>query len=320
MTVNEAVKQFLEYLRIEKGCSDLTVESYEQKLDRFKDWVTDETLVSSVEDVDLELIRNYRLHLARSRGADGETLERVTQRYHLIALRALLRYLAVQRNMTVLAADRIELPKGAARSVSFLSLDQVDRLMSSADSPEEPGLRDRAIMEMLFSTGMRVSELVRLDRDKIDLESRELGITGKGNRTRVVFLSDQAVVWIRKYLDSRDDDYKPLFIRYRGRKNVKVKGEAEGMRLTRRSVERIVLRYAGNCKLQVKTTPHTLRHSFATDLLSSGADIRSVQEMLGHRNVATTQVYTHVTDKQLKEVHRAFHSRSTRTPESGKKD
>jgi len=307
MTIAEAIEQFLQYVEIEKGYSRLTVESYRRYLGRFAQWVADSTTASSVGEINVELVRDYRLHLARVTGPDGRELKRVTQGYYLIALRALLRYLSVQRDMNVMAADKIELPKAGARNVSFLKLEEMDRLMGSPDVSEEPGLRDRAILEMLFSTGLRVSELVKLNRDQIDFERRELGIIGKGNRARVVFLSDDAVEWIRKYLDSREDYFKPLFIRYAGRGIAGKDGEK--MRLTTRSVQRLVARYAKTAMLQVKTTPHTLRHSFATDLLSGGADIRSVQEMLGHKSITTTQVYTHVTDKRLKEVHRAFHSR-----------
>jgi site-specific recombinase XerD len=307
VTIAEATEQFLQYLEIEKGYSRLTVESYRRYLGRFAQWVADSTTAASVGEVNVELVRDYRLHLARATGPDGRELKRVTQGYYLIALRALLRYLSVQRDMNVMAADKIELPKAGARNVSFLKLEEMDRLMGSPDVSEEPGLRDRAILEMLFSTGLRVSELVKLNRDQIDFERRELGIIGKGNRARVVFLSDDAVEWIRKYLDSREDYFKPLFIRYAGRGIAGKDGEK--MRLTTRSVQRLVARYAKTAMLQVKTTPHTLRHSFATDLLSGGADIRSVQEMLGHKSITTTQVYTHVTDKRLKEVHRAFHGR-----------
>ncbi len=232
-------------------------------------------------DINVDLVREYRLHLARSTGPDGRELKRVTQAYYLIALRALLRYLAVQRDMDVMVADKIELPKAEGRNVSFLKLDEMDRLVSAPDVSEEPGLRDRAILEMLFSTGLRVSELVKINRDQIDLQRRELGVIGKGNRARVVFLSDDAAAWIKRYLDSREDFFKPLFIRYAGRGIAGKDGEK--MRLTTRSVQRIVKMHAKGAMLQVKTTPHTLRHSFATDLLSGGADIRSVQEMLGHK-------------------------------------
>ncbi len=307
MTIAEAIEHFLQYVEIEKGYSRLTVESYRRYLGRFAQWVTVSSAASSVGDINVDLVRDYRLHLARSTGPDGRELKRITQGYYLIALRALLRYLSVQRDMDVMAADKIELPKAGARNVSFLKLEEMDRLMGSPDVSEEAGLRDRAILETLFSTGLRVSELVKLNREQIDFERKELGIIGKGNRARVVFLSDDAAVWIKKYLDSREDYFKPLFIRYAGRGIAGKDGEK--MRLTTRSVQRLVARYAKTAMLQVKTTPHTLRHSFATDLLSGGADIRSVQEMLGHKSITTTQVYTHVTDKRLKEVHRAFHSR-----------
>jgi site-specific recombinase XerD len=307
MTIAEAIEQFLQYVEIEKGYSRLTVQSYRRYLVRFAEWVAGSTKALSVGDINVDLVRDYRLNLARATGRDGRELKRVTQGYYLIALRALLRYLSVQRDMEVMAADKIELPKAGARNVSFLKLDEMDRLMGGPDVAEESGLRDRAMLEMLFSTGLRVSELVKLNREQIDLERRELGVIGKGNRARVVFLSDDAAAWVKKYLDSREDLFKPLFIRYAGRGIAGKDGEK--MRLTTRSVQRIVAQYAKTAMLQVKTTPHTLRHSFATDLLSGGADIRSVQEMLGHKSITTTQVYTHVTDKRLKEVHRAFHGR-----------
>ena len=316
MTIAEAIDQFLQYVEIEKGYSRLTVETYRRYLGRFSEWVSAFSAATVVGDISVDLVREYRLHLARSTGPDGRELKRVTQGYYLIALRALLRYLSVQRDMEVMAADKIELPKVGARNVSFLKLDEMGRLMNAPDVSEEPGLRDRAILEMLFSTGLRVSELVKLNRDQIDLERRELGIIGKGNRARVVFLSDDAAAWIKKYLDSREDYFKPLLIRYAGRGIAGKDGEK--MRLTTRSVQRIVKAYARSAMLQVKTTPHTLRHSFATDLLSGGADIRSVQEMLGHKSITTTQVYTHVTDKRLKEVHQAFHGR--KKPEDGCSD
>ncbi len=308
MTISQGIEQFLEYLEIEKGYSRLTVDTYRRYLIRFADWVSSGSSGALlVGDIKPDLVRGYRLHLARHQGPDGEGLSRVTQGYYLIALRALLRYLAVQRSMDVMAADKVELPKAASRNVSFLKLEEVDRLMGATDVSEEPGLRDRAILEMLFSTGLRVSELVKLNRDQVDLQRRELGVIGKGNRARVVFISDDAARWVGKYLESREDYFKPLFIRYAGRA---VPGkDGEKMRLTTRSVQRIVKRYARAAMLQVKTTPHTLRHSFATDLLSGGADIRSVQEMLGHKNITTTQVYTHVTDKRLRDVHRTFHGR-----------
>jgi site-specific recombinase XerD len=184
---------------------------------------------------------------------------------------------------------------------------QIKRLLNSPQISNELNLRDKAILETLFSTGLRVSELVSLNRDQIDLERQEFGVKGKGNKIRVVFLSDTAVQWISRYLRSRQDNFRPLFIRYTGRLDTEKNGEK--MRLTARSIQRIVAKYTKRCGLPIKVTPHTLRHSFATDLLISGADIRSVQEMLGHESIRTTQVYTHVTNRHLKEVHKAFHSR-----------
>ncbi|MFP3880484.1 MAG: tyrosine-type recombinase/integrase, partial [Dehalococcoidia bacterium] len=233
---------------------------------------------------------------------------RATQSYHIVALRAFLRYLLVQRDIVTLSPDKVELPKQTSRSVSFLNSDQIERLLKSPRIATDAGLRDRTILETLFSTGLRVSELVNLNRDQIDLERKEFGVKGKANKLRVVFLSDTAAEWIERYLKIRRDSFKPLFIRHSG--TVDIRNNGEKMRLTARSIQRIVAKYAKRSGLPIEATPHTLRHSFATDLLIGGADIRSVQEMLGHESIRTTQVYTHVTNRHLKEVHRAFHSKN----------
>jgi len=302
------ITEFLEYLEIEKGCSFLTTRVYRHYLDRFHNWLSENSPTTSrVEDIDLELIRRYRLYLAHLRTRNGLLLKRVSQSYHIIALRAFLRYLLVKRDIPTLSPDKIELPKQNSRSVSFLDPEQIKRLLSSPQISNEIGLRDKAILETFFSTGLRVSELVKLNRDQIDLKRQEFGVKGKGNKLRVVFLSDTASQWIERYLQSRQDHFKPLFIRYSG--SVDTQKNGEKMRLTARSIEKIVAKYARRCGLSIKVSPHTLRHSFATDLLIGGADLRSVQEMLGHESIRTTQVYTHVTNRHLKEVHKAFHGR-----------
>jgi len=247
------------------------------------------------------------LYLAHIRDRNGAQLKRITQSYYIIALRAFLRYLLVKRDILTLSPDKIELPKQVSRSVSFLDSGQIERLLNSPKISNNIGLRDKTILETLFSTGLRLSELVSLNRDQIDFDRQEFGIKGKGNKIRVVFLSDTAAQWIRRYLQSRQDYFKPLFIRYSGAVDTQKNGEK--MRLTARSIQNIVAKYAKRCGLPIKVHPHTLRHSFATDLLISGADIRSVQEMLGHESIRTTQVYTHVTNRHLKEVYKAFHSR-----------
>lgn len=308
MTVEQAINEFLEYLEVERGNAPLTIKVYRHYLDRFSEWLAATCPdVTKPEDLHLEIVRRYRLHLSRLKGPTGAPVKKTTQSYHIIALRAFLRYLIVQRGMITLAPEKIDLPKSAPRTVPFLKPEQVEKLMGCPDTSTIVGLRDRAILETLFSTGLRVSELVRLNRDQIDLMSQEFSVVGKGNKPRVVFLSNTATEWLKRYLESRSDTFRPLFIRYS--RGVDMAKEGEKMRLTPRSVEMMVARYARSCGISVKTTPHTLRHSFATDLLSAGADIRSVQEMLGHESIRTTQVYTHVTDRQLKEVHRAFHSR-----------
>jgi len=307
MDINSLLNQFLEYLEIEKACSPLTIRAYRHYLERFNYWLAESCSTTNPGDIDLECVRKYRLYLAHLRSRNGFLLKRVSQSYHVVALRSFLRYLSVQRDMATLSPEKIELPKQVSRSVSFLDAERINRLLSSPQISNEIGLRDKAILETLFSTGLRVSELVRLNRDDVDLKRQEFGVRGKGNKLRVVFLSNTAAEWLGRYLRSRQDHLKPLFIRYSG--TVSTEKGGERMRLTARSIQKIVAKYAKRSGLPIKASPHTLRHSFATDLLIAGADLRSVQEMLGHESIRTTQVYTHVTNRHLKEVHKAFHNR-----------
>jgi len=243
--------------------------------------------------------------LSRIKTKKGEFLKKKTQGYHIIALRALLRWL-VKNDQKVLPPEKLDLPKMEDRSIRFLSSQQVRKLLDQPTISKIIGLRDKAIMETLFSTGLRVSELTNLNRDQIDLKARELGVIGKGGRARVVFLSKRAVSWLGRYLAARDDHYRPLFIRYSGKKDIT--NTDEEMRLSPRSVQRAVEKYRKKARIPIEVTPHVLRHSFATDLLFQGADLRSVQELLGHKNIATTQIYTHITNKRLRETHEKFHS------------
>jgi site-specific recombinase XerD len=262
--------------------------------------------VADVGDISAEVVRRYKLALARHRNEHtGRPLSRASQTYFLVALRALLRYWA-QQGVDVMPPDRIELGKAPARSLKFLDPDQLQRLLNAPDLKEPRGLRDRALLETFFSTGLRLSELAGLDRDRINLKTREFGVIGKGRKPRVVFLSDAAAESLARYLSVRTDRWKPLFIRMKGRLDKTPGGP--GMRMSTRSIERLVQKYVRMAGLGIKATPHTLRHSFATDLLSNGADLRAVQEMLGHANLNTTQIYTHVTNPQLRAAHRKFHS------------
>ena len=307
MQLGQLINDFLEYLEIERGHSPGTITDYRHYLNRFHSWMLQDKGSEDPRDINRDTVRNYRLFLARFRNENGVKLKPVTQSYHIIALRSLLRYLLVQRDIETLSPDKIQLPKQMQRSVDFLKIEQVNRLLESPKIDDITGLRDKAILETLFSTGLRVSELVSLDKDNVDLERKEFGIRGKGNKLRVVFLSDTAAEYIKRYIEYRNDSYKPLFIRHNGHVDQRKKGE--NMRLTARSIQNIVNKYARNSGLPLKVSPHTLRHSFATDLLIAGADLRAVQEMLGHESIRTTQVYTHVTNRHLKEVHRAFHGR-----------
>src|SRR5438105_12731426 len=248
---------------------------------------------------------SYAVFCLQKKKHTGRPLTRASQTYFLIAIRSMLRYWTLQ-GIEVLAPDRIELGKAASRSMKFLDTDQLRRLLAAPEVNDPRGLRDRALLETFFSTGLRLAELARLDRDDINLKTREFGVIGKGRKPRVVFLSDAACLWLGRYLESRSDRWKPLFIRMKGRLDTTPGGP--GMRMSVRSIERVVQKYVKLAGLAVKATPHTLRHSFATDLLSNGADLRAVQELLGHANLNTTQIYTHVTNPQLRAVHRKFHS------------
>ncbi len=298
-------EDFLEYLEIEKNCSKLTIRDYRHYLEVFRIWHKETIPEKELDKIDLADIRKYRVYLSNKVDSKGAGLKRVTQNYYIIAFRSFLRFL-IKNDIKALEPSKIDLPKTESRSLKFLEREQVDRLVTSPDTSKEEGVRDRAIMELLFSTGLRVSELVSLNRDQINLDRKEFGIIGKGRRSRIVFVSDRAADWIQKYLNHRKDAFKPMFIRYSG--TVIEENNGERMRLTARSVERVVKKYVRQARIPVDATVHTLRHSFATDLLTNGADLRSVQEMLGHKNIATTQIYTHITNKQLREVHKSFHS------------
>lgn len=301
-TLSELITDYLEYCEIERNYSDLTIRNYEHYLMRFLDHIGDVT----PERISEEKIRQYRLKLNRMKDVHGEPLEKITQNYHLIAIRSFLRYLT-KRNIKTMPADKIELSKQERRQVAFLDMDEVDRLLDSVDRSSPIGARDYAIIQLLFSTGLRVSELVALNRDDINLERGEFSIQGKGGKIRLVFLSEAAKKAVSSYLKDRSDNFKPLLIHYSGTKDELDDGEYT--RLTPRSIQRTIQRYAKLAGIVKTVTPHVLRHSFATDLLSNGADIRSVQTMLGHSSITTTQVYTHVTNPKLREIHSKYHGR-----------
>lgn len=303
MKLSALIDRFLEYLEVERNVSPLTVRNYSHYLRRFYTWLVKRKDSPTLTDLTNENIRQYRVYLSRLE-TGGATLSRKTQSFHIIALRAFLKYLR-KNDYEALAPEKLELPKAEAHSPNFLSGEQVERLLSAPTLSTPVGKRDKALLELLFSTGLRVSELVSLNCDKLDLDSREFGIIGKGRRPRVVFLSRRAAQYLGEYLAIRTDNYKPLFIRFAGKKDPSI--NEEKMRLSARSVQRLIKKYARKIKLPVEVTPHVLRHSFATDLLMAGADLRSVQEMLGHKNISTTQIYTHITNKQLRDVHEAFH-------------
>ena len=303
MYFSEALADFLEHLEVGGGRSPRTIENYKLYLERFIDFAGD----IDVAKITSETIRKYRLWLNRYKNSNtGEELLLITQNYHLIALRGLLTYLS-QRDISSLAADKITLPKTVRKQVTFLHYDEVVRLIEQIPLDNEPGLRDRAIIELLFSSGLRVSELVSLNRDHINLARREFMVRGKGQKDRPVFVSMSAAEHVKNYLDARSDSLPALFISY-SRRLTKPSVSGDYRRLGARSIQRMVSHYARLAGITKHVSPHTMRHSFATDLLMNGADLRAVQSMLGHSNIATTQIYTHVTDQHLKDVHERFHS------------
>jgi site-specific recombinase XerD len=303
MKLSDAKREFLEYLEIEKGRSLHTVTNYERYLARFLVYAKTDDPKKITET----MVREYRLWLNRQPGTkigrQTDTMKRKTQNYYLIALRAFLKYLR-RRGVDSLDPERIELAKVSERSLDLISSQELMRLMNAPDIATEQGLRDKAILELLFSTGLRVSELCSLSTDDVDLSRDEFSVRGKGEKIRVVFLSDSARNALRAYLKARKDMDDAMFVQYG--KNAKKNTD---LRLTPRSVQRIIKRYATIAGITRKVTPHVIRHSFATDLLQNGADLRSVQALLGHANIATTQIYTHVTDRHLRDVHRKYHSK-----------
>ncbi len=300
-------QEFLEYIEIERGRSVKTVENYDRYLSRF----LAHTKVRNAQDISESMVREYRLWLNRQdarpgqRGTHGESLKKKTQNYYLIALRAFLKYLR-KRGITSLEPERIELAKVGDRSLDLIADAELTRLLGAPEGNDLKALRDRALLRMLFSTGLRVSELCALNND-IDLSRDELSVRGKGDKVRVVFLSPEAKDAVKQYLAARQDMDEALFVN-----NGKRSNDDGGNRLTPRSVQRIIKYYATKAGITRKVTPHTLRHSFATDLLGSGADLRSVQALLGHANIGTTQIYTHVTDAHLREVHKKYHGKKRR--------
>jgi site-specific recombinase XerD len=302
MPLSEHLSAFLEFLEIGKNQSRKTLENYNHYLKRFTNFSGE---IES-QDITLDLIQKFRLHLNRlADPRTKQTLSKKTQSYHLIALRAFLKYLA-KNDIPSLAPEKIDLPKIPKRTVEFLTREEVERLLEVIP-PTALGQRDRAIVELLFSTGLRVAELVSLNRAQVDLKHREFMVRGKGNKPRIVFVSLRAVSYVEAWLKLRTDNFVPLFLNFGRSRDKGEIGTGEKRRLTAWSIAALVRKYARLAGIIKKVTPHTLRHSFATDLLFNGADIRSVQELLGHASITTTQVYTHVTDAKLREVHEKYH-------------
>lgn len=301
MYMSELLLDYIEHLEVEGGRSAHTAENYTLYLERFVEFTNDIT----VDKITSEIIRKYRLWLNRYKNNNDDELATITQSYHLIALRGFLGYLS-KRDIPSLSPEKIDLPKTSRRQVTFLHFDEVEQILSHIDLNTDTGLRDRAIIELLFSSGLRVSELVNLNRDHVNTGRGEFMVRGKGQKDRPVFISDSAAIHVENYLETRQDSLPPLFISYS--RNAETTMSGDYRRLGARSIQRMINKYTRLAGITKHVSPHTMRHSFATDLLMNGADIRSVQAMLGHSSISTTQVYTHVTDQHLKEIHEKFHS------------
>ncbi|OHA01906.1 MAG: hypothetical protein A3C11_00240 [Candidatus Sungbacteria bacterium RIFCSPHIGHO2_02_FULL_49_12] len=319
MQLEKLKKDYLEHLEIEKNRSQLTIQNYDHYLLRFLGWAK----IDNASAINEPMIREYRLYLNRFGDKFGRSLKKQTQNYHLIAIRNFLKYLA-KRDVKSLAAEKIELGKMPSREIDFLEGDELERLLKAPSGDSLQTLRDRAILELFFSTGLRLSELANLNRDSVNLNKGEFSVRGKGDKIRIVFLSDAARDAVKKYLAKRGDIDEALFVRPTIRAPAAATSKKHtgsivytiepvrqtDLRLTPRSIERMVKGYAAKAGISKKVTPHQLRHSFATDLLRNGADIRSVQALLGHSHITTTQIYTHITDKGLREIHQKFHAKS----------
>jgi site-specific recombinase XerD len=323
MTIKEAILRFLEYCELDRNLSIKTVKMYGYYLTFFEQWLINQKskfksqndnskvkideINNNVEEIDEETVRRFRLYLSHDyRNPFKGELKRQTQNYFLVALRSFFKFLLKQK-IKVISPDMIELGKQEDRNIKPFSSGDLQRIFDIIDIRELRGLRDRTILEVMFSTGLRVSELTSLNREDVNLDTGEFSVLGKGRKRRVVFLTKDAIEWLKKYLEKRNDPYQPLFIRYSGPK-ASSELTNEKSRLTPRSVERLVDKYRKMAGIMERYTPHSIRHAFVTDLLNNGADLRSVQELLGHKNIATTQIYTHITNFKLREVHEKFHS------------
>ena len=322
--LSKYVNEFLEYCEIGKNQSPKTIQAYAHYLERFVEFA--KTLnIENPEHITIESVRKFRLHLNRLENDKGKVLKLISQNYHLIALRAFLKYLTKQ-DIKTLAPEKIELPKNPSRQVEFLENDELKRLFSaiSKEPDELLRLRDNAILQTLFSTGLRVSELASLKKDTVNLERGEFTVRGKGDKLRLVFLSPEATESLQKYFKKRKDNNKALFVAHSSIGNtIEKEIESQGFKtkktkqttsnptpgLTPRSIQRIIKKYCRVAGIVKKVTPHTLRHSFATDLLQNGADIRSVQTLLGHASITTTQIYTHITNQGLRDIYKKFHNK-----------
>ena len=296
MYLSDKIADFIEYIASIR--SENTARNYNLYLERLIEFAGD----IKVDKISFELVTKWRAWLGRYRNDNGESLANITRNYHMIALRSFLKYLA-KNDINSLAPEKVDVGGAKVKETSFLTTEEVQSMLDAVELGDEIGLRDRAILELLFSGGLRVSELCSIDRDRINLKKREFSIRGKGKKDRPIFISPAAAEALIAYLDGRQDNEKPLFI------SMSVSNKNKSSRLTPRSIQRIVAKYAQKAGITKQVSPHTLRHSFATDLLMNGADLRSVQALLGHSNISTTQRYTHITDPHLKEVHEKFHSK-----------